>query len=66
MCVTLCWPSSNHSLMPEAPHSASPSVSLSVSLSVYLSLPLPLCVCLYLLLFISRFPPLRLSVMVFQ
>lgn len=60
MCVTLCWPSSNHSLMPEAPQSASPSVSLSLSLF------LPLCVCLYLLPFISHFPPLRPSVMVFQ
>lgn len=46
MCVTLCWPSSNHSLMPEALRSASPSVSLSVSLLLCLSLFA--CVCLSL------------------
>lgn len=60
--ITLCWPSSNHSCMPEALHSASPSVHLSASLcqspsfiadvclsesSLYLVLLLPVCLLWY-------------------
>lgn len=47
MCATLCWLSSNHSLMPEALHSASPSV-LSLSLSLCACVCLSLSPALYL------------------
>lgn len=53
MCVTLCWPSSNHSLMPEAPQSASPSVSLSLSFSLPPSLFASVCLSLSSALYLS-------------